>query len=130
MPGLLQTGNSLASLKFLAAFLAELIGVLLFTLYGSVAGRGDYAAWGNGIALAVLGMPPTPTDLPVAVNRACVADHLRHFVQRSIRNCKRLWRPSQSCCDDRHYDQWPYRPSGRDFIPHSTDFRGLLGHPS
>lgn len=54
MPGLLQTGNSLASLKFVAAFLAELLGVMLFTLYGSVSGRGDYAAWGNGIALAVL----------------------------------------------------------------------------
>lgn len=69
MPGLLQTGNSLASLKFVAAFFAELLGVMLFTLYGSVSGRGDYAAWGNGIALAVLGMPlnfPGFSALPAA----------------------------------------------------------------
>ena len=57
MPGLLQsTDSGVASLKFVAAFLAELIGVLLFTLYGSAAGRNSvYAAWGNGIALVVLG---------------------------------------------------------------------------
>lgn len=57
MPGLLQsTDNGLASLKFAAAFFAELIGVMLFTLYGSAAGRNSvYAPWGNGIALVVLG---------------------------------------------------------------------------
>ena len=71
MPGLLQTGNSLASLKFVAAFSAELLGVLLFTLYGSVSGRGDYAAWGNGIALAVLGMSCTSGARQVSKHAVC-----------------------------------------------------------
>ena len=55
MPGLLQSDNGLASLKFVAAFFAELIGVLLFTLYGSAVAS-TYGPWGNGITLAVLGM--------------------------------------------------------------------------
>lgn len=55
MPGLLQsTESGLASLKFVAAFFAELIGVLIFTLYGSAVAA-PYGAWGNGITLAVLG---------------------------------------------------------------------------
>ncbi|KAL3144362.1 hypothetical protein ABBQ32_004117 [Trebouxia sp. C0010 RCD-2024] len=54
MPGLLQSNESgLASLKFVAAFFAELIGVLIFTLYGSAVAA-PYGAWGNGITLAVL----------------------------------------------------------------------------
>ena len=56
MPGLLQSNESgLASLKFVAAFFAELIGVLIFTLYGSAVSS-TYGPWGNGITLAVLGM--------------------------------------------------------------------------
>ena len=55
MPGLLQSNESgLASLKFVAAFFAELIGVLIFTLYGSAVGTPN-GPWGNGITLAVLG---------------------------------------------------------------------------
>lgn len=55
MPGLLQSNESgLASLKFVAAFFAELIGVLIFTLYGSAVST-PYGAWGNGITLVVLG---------------------------------------------------------------------------
>lgn len=55
MPGLLQsTESGLASLKFVAAFFAELIGVLIFTLYGSAV-NSTYGPWGNGITLAVLG---------------------------------------------------------------------------
>lgn len=55
MPGLLQSNESgLASLKFVAAFFAELIGVLIFTLYGSAVASPN-GAWGNGITLVVLG---------------------------------------------------------------------------
>lgn len=55
MPGLLQSNEGgLASLKFVAAFFAELIGVLLFTLYGSAVATPN-GPWGNGITLAVLG---------------------------------------------------------------------------
>ena len=57
MPGLLQsTGTGVASVKFVAAFFAELIGVLIFTLYGSAVAS-TYGPWGNGITLTVLGMP-------------------------------------------------------------------------
>ena len=55
MPGLLQsTDSGVASFKFVAAFFAELIGVLIFTLYGSAVAS-TYGPWGNGITLAVLG---------------------------------------------------------------------------
>ena len=55
MPGLLQSSEGgLASLNFVAAFFAELIGVLIFTLYGSAV-KSEYGPWGNGITLAVLG---------------------------------------------------------------------------
>ncbi|DBA83333.1 TPA: hypothetical protein ACH3X2_006580 [Trebouxia sp. C0005] len=54
MPGLLQsTDSGVASFKFVAAFFAELIGVLIFTLYGSAVAS-TYGPWGNGITLAVL----------------------------------------------------------------------------
>lgn len=54
MPGLLQSsGGGVASVKFVAAFFAELIGVLIFTLYGSAV-PSNYGPWGNGITLAVL----------------------------------------------------------------------------
>lgn len=54
MPGLLQsTDSGVASVKFVAAFFAELIGVLIFTLYGSAVAS-TYGPWGNGITLAVL----------------------------------------------------------------------------
>lgn len=57
MPGLLQSSDrGLASIKFVAAFFAELIGVLIFTLYGSAV-PSNYGPWGNGITLAVLGEP-------------------------------------------------------------------------
>lgn len=59
MPGLLQSNEGgLASLKFVAAFFAELIGVLIFTLYGSAVASSN-GPWGNGITLAVLGKPST-----------------------------------------------------------------------
>ena len=55
MPGLLQSSQGgVASLKFVAAFFAELIGVLIFTLYGSTVPSAS-GPWGNGITLAVLG---------------------------------------------------------------------------
>ncbi|KAK9805279.1 hypothetical protein WJX72_010747 [[Myrmecia] bisecta] len=55
MPGgLLQTKHRQPlTVQFGIAFLAELLGVLIFTLYGG-SGPAEYAAWTNGFTLAVL----------------------------------------------------------------------------
>lgn len=130
MPGLLQTGNSLASLKFVAAFFAEFIGVLLFTLYGSVSGRGDYAAWGNGIALTVLGMPMHRLDGACIALQRVQLSCFRQFLARSVRNRKRVRRPSEPGSHNRNNLQWAHWPRGRARIPHSTNIRRLFWHTS
>lgn len=55
MPGLLDTkGFQFYSLKFAIAVTAEMIGVLVFAFYSSSA-PSEYAAWANGLSLAVAG---------------------------------------------------------------------------
>ena len=56
MAGLLNTeGYNFYSLKFVIAVVAELLGVLLFAFYGDTTPK-EYAAWGNGLALAIVGV--------------------------------------------------------------------------
>ena len=55
MPGLLDTkGFQFYSLKFAIAVTAEMLGVLMFAFYSSSA-PSEYAAWANGLSLAVAG---------------------------------------------------------------------------
>ena len=55
MAGLLNTeGYSFYSVKFVIAVASELLGVLLFAFYGDTTPK-QYGAWGNGLALAIIG---------------------------------------------------------------------------
>ena len=55
MPGLLDTkGFHFYSLKFAIAVMAEMLGVLVFAFYSS-SSPSEYAAWANGLSLAVAG---------------------------------------------------------------------------
>ena len=56
MAGLLNTeGYDFYSLKFVIAVVTELLGVLIFAFYGDTTPK-EYAAWGNGLALAIVGV--------------------------------------------------------------------------
>ena len=55
MPGLLDTkGCNFYTIKFAIAVVAEMLGVFVFAFYSSKA-PAEYAAWANGLSLAVVG---------------------------------------------------------------------------
>lgn len=110
MPGLLQSsGGGVASVKFVAAFFAELIGVLIFTLYGSAV-PSNYGPWGNGITLAVLGRSTFRIWLSVNKGRlqlvSGTSDSLAAaLLCRSVPDGKRFWWTSKPSCDYSNHGQ-------------------------
>lgn len=106
MAGLLNTeGYSFYSVKFAIAVAAELLGVLLFAFYGDTAPK-EYGAWGNGIALAIVGMPLGDKSLlPLLI---CQIHQIFFTVPCSIhyRQCQR-W-SCQSLCHGRLHGFWAH----------------------
>ena len=75
MPGLLDTkGFHFYSLKFAIAVMAEMLGVLVFAFYSS-SSPSEYAAWANGLSLAVAGRPGF---LSVLTQTSCEAPLCSH----------------------------------------------------
>ena len=106
MPGLLDTkGFQFYSLKFAIAVTAEMIGVFVFAFYSSSA-PSEYAAWANGLSLAVMGRD----DLIVALCKSVRCQHPRCKVWRpcSVYNRQHQRRSSQPSRHSGHSVHWAH----------------------
>lgn len=115
MGGLLNTeGYNFYSVKFAIAVAAEMLGVLLFAFYGDVTPK-EYGAWGNGLALATVGVFQNRSFVLLivfsrvgelssdALSRSVIASHQSLSCACSLHHCEYQWRACQSvgdCCDD------------------------------
>ncbi len=110
MPGLLDTkGFQFYSLKFGIAVTAEMLGVLMFAFYSSSA-PSEYAAWANGLSLAVAGRAGYLSIVIWQPSR--MSFRITELVAPcSVYNRQHQRRSSQSSCYSGHCVHWAHIPS-------------------